>query len=81
MPVTDVTRWLRWYGPDDRLAGEVQLDGVTVTELQKLFGVPADNPMYDCWPVTEEHVESLRGFCAAEIDLGRFAYFVEAEGN
>jgi len=80
MAMPHVTRWLRWYGPDERLAGEVRLQGVTLAELQKLFGVPSDNPMYDCWPVTQEHAQVLQEYVATQIDLRRFTYFVEADG-
>ncbi|MEO8900151.1 MAG: hypothetical protein ABI488_01040 [Polyangiaceae bacterium] len=77
---TDVTRWLRWFDlVDDSLAGESVLAKASLPELQDLFGVDRDNPMYDCFPVDAKHVQYLQSLVAVPIELARFAYFVEAD--
>ena len=75
-----VTRWLRWFDTrSEQLAGEKQLEGITLEDLQILFSVSADNPMYDCWRVEAVHVRRLEAAIGDRIDLDRFEYFVEAD--
>jgi hypothetical protein len=64
--------------PDDGLVGEWSLQGIELPELQRLFGVLDDDPMYDCFRVEQKHVGRLQQAVAHQIDLERFEYFVEA---
>lgn len=75
-----VTRWLRWFERhDDRFVGEKELRGITLEELQAMFGVDIENPMYDCFKVEAAHVHSLERVIDDRIDLTSFDYFVEAD--
>lgn len=77
----EVVRYLRWYDKtSERLAGELQHD-VPLAKLQALFGVPTENIMYDCWPVTEREAVVLRGLLNVELQLDKFDYFVEANAS
>lgn len=74
-----VVRYLEWFDrTTERLVGRVELPQ-TLEELQLLFGVPRENPMYACWEVKPEHVQSLRLWSGQVIDLSRYAYFVSTE--
>lgn len=61
---------------DDSYVGECPLE-VSLVELQKLFGEPADNPMYECYLVSDEHVSLLRKYASIHFNLDDFEYFVE----
>jgi len=75
-----VTRWLRWFDTrGEQLVGEKQLEDITLEELQSLFSVNAENPMYDCWRVEVAHVPRLETAINDRIDLDRFECFVEAD--
>jgi hypothetical protein len=75
-----VTRWLRWYDlRGEAFAGEAQLMNITLEELQTLFSVSAENPMYDCFRVQAPQVERLELAVGVRIGLDEFDYFVEAE--
>jgi hypothetical protein len=77
----EVRRLVRWYtkGPGDAFVGEADLRGITLPELQDLFGALDTDPMYDCWPVRAEHIPSLSPHLAIGVELDRYDYFVEAD--
>ena len=72
---------LRWFeqDPGDKLIGEIELIGVSLSDLQKTFQVNSSNPMYDCWKVEEAHLAFLVRHTNVEINLFKFDYFVEAD--
>jgi hypothetical protein len=75
-----VTRWLRWFELEgDHLIGETPLIHPSLSNLQTIFGVGPDNPMFDCYPVGAQNVQSVQRLVAEPIDLSRFAYFIEAD--
>jgi hypothetical protein len=75
-----VKRWLRWFELDgDRLAGETPIIRPSLADLQTIFGVTPDNPMFDSYPVSAQNVQSVQRIVAEPIDLSRFAYFIEAD--
>lgn len=78
----EIQRLVRWFEkePGEALVGEAELQGITLPELQALFGVPPTDPMYDCWPVRQEHVSRLSPYLSVSIKLDLFDYFVEADG-
>lgn len=78
-----VTRKIRWFRKDnEQLAGEADLHGITLRQLRQLFGCPADDPMYDCAPVTQAHVSKLQPHVVGHhIRLDRYEYFVEADAG
>jgi hypothetical protein len=79
--MSKVVRVLRWFekAPGDGLVGEAVMADAELHVLQALFGVPAGNPMYDCWPVGPAHAATVSGMAGVAVDLCRFDYFVEAD--
>jgi len=77
----NIKRVLRWYqkNPGDELVGEAEMQEVSLTDLQKLFEIQLDDPMYECYPVTQKHIEYLRQHIDAEIDITKHDYFVECD--
>ena len=75
-----VRRYITWFDPQaERLVGEADLQNFPLSELQQLFGEPADQPMYDCYPITPEKLPALQPHVEHTIRLDRYDYFVEAE--
>ena len=65
--------------PRDDLAAEWPIEGLSLADLQELFSVASDDPMYDSFPVTEAQVEPLNRATGISIDLQRYDYFVDAD--
>ena len=61
---------------DDSCVDEVSLD-VQLVLLQELFGVDADNPMYDCYPVGKAEESFFEKCSEISFDFDRFEYFLE----
>jgi hypothetical protein len=71
-------RSLTWFDKrNDEWVGEVRLRGVKLPQLQKLFGVPTSNPMYDCFKVEKKHVPMVQRWTGVPISLDKFDYFIE----
>jgi len=78
--IAPVTRWLRWFDRrGEHLVGEKELTGITLEELQTMFSVSADNPMYDCFRVQAPQVDRLARAIGDRLDMDKFEYFVEAD--
>jgi hypothetical protein len=72
-------RIIAYYSKEDEfIVGEIDLGNVDVQLLRDLFGATADDPMYHCFPVKEEHLPTLQRISGESIDLGQYDYFVEA---
>ena len=79
MSESNTRRYLRWYEKvGDAAIRDEDLEGINLKELQCLFNVPSDNPMYDCWEVNKEHLRVLQSHVRHSIDLEKYDYFVEA---
>ena len=75
-----VSRWLRWFELDGgNLVSEVPILGSSLSELQGIFGIATDNPMFDSYQVGSQNLERVQQLVVEPIDLSRFAYFVEAD--
>jgi hypothetical protein len=61
---------------DESYIGKHRIRGLNLEDLQKLFKVPSDNPMYDCFPVNESHVKKLEVATGQQIDLSKVDCFV-----
>lgn len=77
----DVVRLVRWFEkePGRNLIGEAILPDAPLSELQALFDVPPDNPMYDCWAVGPAQAAAIAAWAGASLELDRFDYFNEAD--
>lgn len=77
-----VQRFLRVYEKEgDGLVGEYRLEGVSLAELQSMFGEPSDSPMYECYPVTPDQLEKLQNIIKASLNLQAYDYFVESDAS
>lgn len=78
-----VTRWLRGYHRDhDKMVVEYQLPSSwTLERLQKLFAIPAENPLYDCYPVDNAQAESLGASLGIILDTDAYEFFLEADAG
>ena len=75
-----VHRCIRCFQKDnDDFVKEIPLETVTLAELQRIFHVPHEDPMYDCYLIENEHLPQLKPFVPETIELGRFDYFVECD--
>jgi hypothetical protein len=63
----------------DRVVREVALVHVTEEELHVWFDVPPDNPMVDCWPVTEAQRRKLEERVRVDLDPVHLQWFLEAD--
>jgi hypothetical protein len=73
-----VVREMTWFDrKDESHVGTVRLRGATLKALQRLFGAPSDDPMYECYPVCAEHLKDLQRWADLRIDLDKYDYFVE----
>ena len=76
-----VRRLVCWYQKESpgTLVGEAELRPIPLSDLQRIFGVPANNPMYDCWLVGDEQVVGLAPFLSVPLDFRAYNYYVEAD--
>jgi hypothetical protein len=76
-----VERVLRWFEKEgNNLVGEKVLDDVKLEQLQELFGIPPENPMYDCYPVESfEQIEYFQKLLNCKLDPQSYEYFVECD--
>lgn len=63
---------------EDTLVKEIPLpDNVDIEGLQKLFGLPLDNPMHDCYPIDEGVSDFFRRRFGVAFDFTTHEYFIE----
>ena len=80
--MNNTLRYIQWYDKaTDSALGREELKEIELAELQKLFNVPPENPMYDSWEVEEEHLETLKKHLNHSIDLNLYDYFIEASSQ
>ena len=74
-----VRRYLQWYDKKTEFsAGQEDLNGIGLEQLQELFNVPPGDPMYDCWEAKEEHLKKLQKHVGHTINLDKYSYYVES---
>jgi hypothetical protein len=71
-------RVVEWYekAPGDALVSEQRLCGVQLAELQKLWSLPATDPMVLCYPVGEAQRPYIEAHTGLSLRLDEFDYFV-----
>lgn len=80
-PEPKVQRVLRWFEKEEgNLVGEKILDNIKLEQLQQLFKISPDNPMYDCYLVeTYEQIEYFQKLLNFQLDRQSYEYFVECD--
>lgn len=74
-----INRVLSWYekSPGSAFVEQAKLEEISLCELQQLFNQPVENPMYECYPVQQQHVVVLSQYAGRKINLTEYEYFVE----
>ncbi|MEH2355141.1 MULTISPECIES: hypothetical protein [unclassified Nostoc] len=76
-----VQRVIRWYdkhGSD--FVGEKVLDNVNLSNLQNLFRIELDNPMYECYPIESFEQENyLDKTFSFKLNTEAYDYFMECD--
>ncbi|MDQ2687745.1 MAG: cloacin immunity family protein [Armatimonadota bacterium] len=83
VPTQSSVKWVlsAYRKQEDYPVDERPLPHVDTAILQKLFGQPLDNPMYDVYPVSEEQAKRLQPYAGHPLDLRKYDYFVECVGE
>jgi len=63
----------------ETLAKELSLRGITLGQLQEIFRVPPEDPMYDSFRIEPQHAEQLQSYLLEKLDLERYDCFVDCE--
>jgi hypothetical protein len=75
-------RLLRGYKKaGDNLEIEIDLKGVDLEKLQKIFNIPQDDPMYNCYPVGQKEKKMLQPYAAALIEIEKYDFFLECHAE
>jgi len=79
MKQRDIRRHVSWYAKEgNEFIADENIANMELNSLQKLFHIETDNPMYDCWEIEEQHVETLQKHVEHVINIEKYDYFVEA---
>lgn len=78
-----VSRWVRGYDKvTEAVAVEYPLsEKWDLNRLQALFGVPADDPMFDCFPIGADEAAVLSEAVSGTIALDTHDFFLEANAE
>jgi len=76
--VQRVVRWYAKYGSD--FVGENVLNNVNLANLQKIFRVESNNPMYECYPIESfEQKSYLQNKFNFNFNTEEYDYFMECD--
>jgi hypothetical protein len=56
------------------LVKEIPFRGITLSDLQKIFGYPANDRMIEVFDILPRHARRLTNFLPEPLDLGSFDY-------
>jgi hypothetical protein len=62
----------------DELIGEFALPQVELSEIQRLWSAPPDEPMVECYAIEKEQASFFRELAGIEFDFVRYSYFLAA---
>ncbi len=62
----------------DVLLGEIALPRVELSELQRLWGAPPNDPMVECFSIEGDQAPFFRELASIEFDFARYSYFIAA---
>jgi hypothetical protein len=78
---SEVRRVLRGFDPkSDALVDEIDVSAIPLTELQKIFGNPKTDLMYESQELSEETRQKIERFLAGLRIRNDLAWYLEAEG-
>ena len=61
----------------EELVQELPLRGITLRQLQELFNVSSDDPLYDGFRIEPWHAEQLQAFLSEKLDLEHHDCFLD----
>lgn len=80
--MNNTRRYIQWYDKvTEHAVGSEELKEIELTDLQNIFNVPPENPMYDSWEVEEKHIETLKNHLTHSFNLNLYDYFIEASSQ
>ena len=62
----------------EKLIKEFDISTIPLKKLQEICDVECNNPMYDCYQITEDKKDYFENYLKAELDLIQNAYYIEA---
>lgn len=76
-----VHRFLRWFEKEgEDLVGEKLLNNVNIQELQTLFNIESNNPMYDCYLIeNKEQFDYLQNKFNIKTNNKLYDYYLETD--
>jgi hypothetical protein len=60
----------------DELVGEFALPQVELAELQKLWNLLPNEPMFECFSIQAEQAQFFRELASIEFDFAQYSYFL-----
>lgn len=79
-----VRRFISYFDKRTELiAGEIPLVDPSPDWIRELFGLPPDDPAYDCYPVNVDNLQFVATKIAdgALINLDAYDYFIDCESR
>jgi len=71
-------RFIRFFNIDDEsYTGEEELPELPLELLQHLYNESKGNPMYDSYPIKEEHIEFFLRYIDFKFNFQTFDYYLE----
>ncbi len=71
-------RIIRYYDKtNDYVVDEIVLPEIPLEQLQLLFNVDIENPMYDCFPIDEEKESFFKEYVDVSFLFDNFEYYLE----
>ena len=61
----------------DELIKEIPLRGISLSQLQKIFGITAEDPMYDGFFIERRHASLLEPYLPEKLDLESYDCFLD----
>lgn len=76
-----VQRFLRWFEKEgENLVGETLLNDVNIQELQTLFNLESNNPMYDCYLLeNQQQFDYLQNKLNISLNNELYDYYLETD--
>ena len=76
-----VSRWIRGFGKENLVVEYPLPEFWTLERLQRLFSVPEDNLMYDCYPIGEREAAAFASTIPHTLVSNEITFFVEADSE
>lgn len=65
----------------DEMVDKIQLSPAEFEAIRRLLNYDKSDPMYDCYPLTDDVLRSVSSILGGKLCLGDYDYLLEAEGE